>query len=485
MPKNNKSFFEEKFGFKKNPKVEKAKDAKKERELKKKFENQEDKWEHQDKFDQSRPPRKSFRSKDEKFAPGKKSKRFSGSDNSEKPFKKKFDNRDSRDNRADKRDFKNKFDKPKSPRKTFKPGEDKQAPPKKAKRLIQPDKPEREVFYTEDDRKRIFGEEAFKDRVLGELQDEIDKDFDALKKEKAQKKKFEKRKTRDQKKSADNYEMTKYIDDESDFEIAYEASGGSKWEVEKAMDNNYRKSVGAEEEMPLNKFIAYCGICSRRDAVPLIKSGKISIDGAVCTEPGFKVTSNANVTMDGKRITIQKNIVYILMNKPKGYITTTDDPKGRRTVMDLVSNHIEERVFPVGRLDRNTTGLLLLTNDGTLAQELAHPKYEIRKIYHVVLDKNLSTTDFEKIAAGVTLEDGIAPVDHIAYLDKKNEIGIEIHSGKNRIVRRIFESCGYVVEKLDRVMYAGLTKKNIPRGKWRLLSKQEVINLKHLNSKKK
>ncbi len=319
--------------------------------------------------------------------------------------------------------------------------------------------------------------------MLKELEEEIVNDLTQEKKEKAFKKKDERREKREKRKGSDDYEITKYIDDEEEQELAYEASGGRKWKVEAAMDNNYRKPVAEGDEMPLNKFIAYCGICSRRDAVSIIKSGKISIDGKVCTEPGIKVTTDMNITMDGKRLTVQKNLVYILMNKPKGYITTTDDPKNRKTVMDLVANHIEERVFPVGRLDRNTTGLLLLTNDGELAQTLAHPKYDIRKIYQVVLDKNLSKADFDKIIAGVELEDGVAPVDHLAYLESKNEIGIEIHSGKNRIVRRIFESCGYVVEKLDRVMYAGLTKKNVPRGKWRLLSKQEVINLKHLGKK--
>src|SRR5690606_12175130 len=185
---------------------------------------------------------------------------------------------------------------------------------------------------------------------------------------------------------------------------------------------------------------------------------------------------------NGEILTVQKNLVYILMNKPKGFITTTEDPKGRRTVMEMVAPHIEERVFPVGRLDRNTTGLLLLTNDGELAQKLAHPKYNIRKVYKATLDKNLNKDDFEKIKAGVILEDGPAPVDELEYLDSKNEIGLEIHSGKNRIVRRIFESLGYEVEKLDRVMYAGLTKKNLPRGKWRYLSEQEIVLLRHFKS---
>ncbi len=233
--------------------------------------------------------------------------------------------------------------------------------------------------------------------------------------------------------------------------------------------------------MPLNKYIAHCDVCSRRDAVTLIKEGKVTVNGALVTEPGHKVTINDVVTLNGEKLTIQKNLVYILMNKPKGFITTTDDPKGRHTVMELIDGIIEERVFPVGRLDRNTTGLLLLTNDGELAQKLAHPKYDIKKVYKATLDKNLSKVDFDKIKEGVVLEDGKTEVDQLEYLDQKNEIGMEIHSGKNRIVRRIFESLGYEVEKLDRVMYAGLTKKNVLRGKWRFLTKQEVINLKHLH----
>jgi len=233
--------------------------------------------------------------------------------------------------------------------------------------------------------------------------------------------------------------------------------------------------------MPLNKFIAHCDICSRRDAVTLIKDGKVTVNGELVLEPGFKVTTEDDIQLNGQKLRVQKNLIYILMNKPKGFITTTDDPKGRRTVMEMVENVIDERVFPVGRLDRNTTGLLLLTNDGELTQRLSHPKHNIKKVYKATLDKNLSKPDFDKIKQGVILEDGPAPVDQLEYLDSKNEIGLEIHSGKNRIVRRIFESLGYEVEKLDRVAYAGLTKKNIMRGKWRFLTKQEVINLKHMH----
>ncbi|WP_291947574.1 pseudouridine synthase [Chitinophaga sp.] len=235
-------------------------------------------------------------------------------------------------------------------------------------------------------------------------------------------------------------------------------------------------------EMPLNKFIAHCGLCSRRKAVDYIREGKVTVNGMVVKEPATKVTAKDNIALLEKKITLQKNLVYILLNKPKGYITTTDDPEGRKTVMELIEDAVEdERVYPVGRLDRNTSGLLLLTNDGELAQTLAHPKHNIKKIYQVELDKPLTKADFEKIIAGVTLEDGVALVDALGYVDPKDkkQVGIEIHSGKNRIVRRIFEHLEYNVEKLDRVMYAGLTKKTLNRGQWRFLSEKEVILLKH------
>lgn len=236
-------------------------------------------------------------------------------------------------------------------------------------------------------------------------------------------------------------------------------------------------------EMPLNKYIAHSGLCSRRKAVDFVKEGKVTVNGQLVTEPAFKVTPKDEVAISNKRITIQKNLVYILLNKPKGYITTTDDPEGRKTVMELVEDAVDEeqRVYPVGRLDRNTSGLLLLTNDGELAQKLAHPKHNIKKIYHVGLNKPLTKADFDRILQGVTLEDGIANVDALGYVESgdKTQIGIEIHSGKNRIVRRIFEHLEYEVEKLDRVTYAGLTKKNINRGKWRFLTEKEIILLKH------
>ena len=233
--------------------------------------------------------------------------------------------------------------------------------------------------------------------------------------------------------------------------------------------------------MPLNKYISHCGICSRRDAVEIIKEGKVKVNEKVIKEPGFKVTESDNIVFEAKRIFIQKKLVYYLLNKPKDYITTTDDPEGRKTVMDLLGAAPEQRIFPIGRLDRNTTGLLLLTNDGDLTQKLSHPKNNVKKIYQVVLDKPLTKGDFDKIAEGIVLEDGLAPVDELAYTDLKDkrEIGIEIHIGRNRIVRRIFESLGYQVKALDRVYYAGLTKKNVQRGKWRELTEKEILFLKH------
>ncbi|HUB59133.1 MAG TPA: pseudouridine synthase [Puia sp.] len=239
------------------------------------------------------------------------------------------------------------------------------------------------------------------------------------------------------------------------------------------------------ETLPLNKYIAHGGICSRRDAAELVRQGKVTVNGQLITEPGTKVHPTDTVKVSNRKVTISNNYVYILLNKPKDYITTTEDPQGRRTVLDLIRPATAERVFPIGRLDRNTSGVLLFTNDGDLAQKLAHPSHQIKKIYHVTLDKPLTKADFDKIASGtVTLEDGPAPVDDLAYADPKDkaQIGIEIHSGRNRIVRRIFEHLGYDVRGLDRVMYAGLTKKNVQRGHWRLLTEKEIRILKYLNS---
>ncbi len=247
------------------------------------------------------------------------------------------------------------------------------------------------------------------------------------------------------------------------------------------------KGITTEVAMPLNKFLAHCGICSRRDAVALINEGKVKINGTLATEPGYKVQPSDEVIYNNKKLFVTKNLVYILLNKPKDYITTTDDPQGRKTVLQLIQRATDERVYPVGRLDRNTSGVLLLTNDGDLTQKLSHPSYEIKKIYEVKLDKILNKADFDKIIDGIILEDGPVQVDSLAYADSKDKsiIGIEIHSGRNRIVRRIFEHLGYDVKGLDRVMYAGLTKKNVERSKWRYLSDKEIRLLKYMNESKK
>ncbi|MCK5536367.1 MAG: rRNA pseudouridine synthase [Bacteroidales bacterium] len=229
----------------------------------------------------------------------------------------------------------------------------------------------------------------------------------------------------------------------------------------------------------LNAFIAKAGICSRRQADDLIKSGKIKINGEVVVELGVSVSYSDEVEYRGKVLKGQNN-VYILMNKPKDSITSTTDPEGRRTVFDLLKNATNERVYPVGRLDRNTTGVLLLTNDGDLTEKLTHPKYKKRKIYEVVLDKPLTSIDLEKILDGVEIDVGTVIADAVEYVDSKDKtiIGIEIHSGQNRVVRKIFEVLGYDVKKLDRVYFAGLTKKNLSRGKWRFLTEREVGFLK-------
>lgn len=236
--------------------------------------------------------------------------------------------------------------------------------------------------------------------------------------------------------------------------------------------------------MPLNKYIAHAGICSRRDAATLVKEGKVSVDGQVITEPGHKVSGKEDIRLQGKKLTAQQHYVYILLNKPKDHITTLDDPEGRKTVMDIVKKATTERVYPVGRLDRNTTGVLLLTNDGALTQKLSHPSYQVKKIYEVTLDRPLSKKDFDELAGGLVLEDGPITPDSVAYADARNKsvIGIEIHSGKNRIVRRMFEKLGYDVRNLDRVMYANLTKKNVERGKWRFLQEKEIRLLKYINA---
>lgn len=234
-----------------------------------------------------------------------------------------------------------------------------------------------------------------------------------------------------------------------------------------------------DEKIRLNRFIAHSGVCSRREADELISNGSISVNGKVVTDLGTKVTASDDIRFKNKRLSAEKK-VYILMNKPRGYVTTVEDPHADQTVLDLIGDACTERVYPVGRLDKTTTGVLLLTNDGDLTGKLTHPRYKRKKIYHVFLDKAVTRNDLTMLTEGVEIDGEIIATDAVSYADAedKAQIGIEIHSGQNRIVRRIFEKLGYKVKKLDRVYFAGLTKKNLPRGKWRFLNDKEISMLK-------
>jgi 23S rRNA pseudouridine2605 synthase len=267
--------------------------------------------------------------------------------------------------------------------------------------------------------------------------------------------------------------------------------GSKRKTFSKRRRDDTKSLAGDDGLIRLNKYVSNSGVCSRREADDFIKAGLVSVNGKIVTEMGVKVNPG-DVVRFHDRIISPERMVYVLLNKPKDYITTTDDPFERNTVMELVKDACRERIYPVGRLDRNTTGLLLFTNDGDLAKKLMHPSLEVAKIYHVELDFNLRGEDMDAIRKGITLEDGFIKVDDINYavtpetkgLDKK-QIGIQIHSGRNRIVRKIFEHLGYNIRKLDRVVYAGLTKKDLPRGRWRFLSPIEVASLKMMTGKKK
>jgi 23S rRNA pseudouridine2605 synthase len=252
----------------------------------------------------------------------------------------------------------------------------------------------------------------------------------------------------------------------------------AKYSLKKRIEYK-EEHIDPNEPIRLNKYLANAGVCSRREADEFIQAGVVSVNGTVVTELGTKVMRSDEVKFHDQSVSLEKK-VYVLLNKPKDYVTTSDDPQQRKTVMDLVKDACPERIYPVGRLDRNTTGVLLLTNDGELASKLTHPKFLKKKVYHVYLDKNVTAHDLQQIADGVTLEDGEVHADAIEYADDfdKSQVGIEIHSGKNRIVRRIFESLGYRVVKLDRVQFAGLTKKNLRRGDWRFLTEKEVEMLR-------
>ncbi|MDA3928905.1 MAG: pseudouridine synthase [Prolixibacteraceae bacterium] len=255
--------------------------------------------------------------------------------------------------------------------------------------------------------------------------------------------------------------------------------GPKKYNEEGKRKPVVKKGFKMDEKIRINRFLSNAGVCSRREADKFIASGCVTVNGKIVSELGTKVTLSDDVRFNGEQLNPQTK-VYILLNKPKGFVTTTDDPQERKTVMDLVDSACNERIYPVGRLDKETTGLLLFTNDGDLAKKLTHPSHNKKKIYHVFLDKALTKAHLLEIAQGITLEDGFIAADSINYAseDDKREVGIEIHSGKNRIVRRIFAHLGYEVQKLDRVYFAGLTKKNLSRGKWRFLSQVEINQMK-------
>ena len=252
----------------------------------------------------------------------------------------------------------------------------------------------------------------------------------------------------------------------------------AKYSMKKRIEYK-ENNIDPEAPVRLNKFLANAGVCSRREADAYIQAGVVSVNGVVVTELGTKVKRTDEIKFHDQNVSLEKK-VYVLLNKPKDYVTTSDDPQQRKTVMDLVRNVCPERIYPVGRLDRNTTGVLLLTNDGDLPSKLTHPKFLKKKVYHVYLDKNVTAHDMQQIAEGITLDDGDVHADAIEYAHPtdKSQVGIEIHSGRNRIVRRIFESLGYRVVKLDRVQFAGLTKKNLRRGDWRFLTEKEVDMLR-------
>ena len=247
----------------------------------------------------------------------------------------------------------------------------------------------------------------------------------------------------------------------------------------KEKQSTEKKQKEVDENIRLNRFIAHSGVCSRREADELIRDGFITVNGKKITDLGIKVSVHDDVRFKNKRLSAEKK-VYILMNKPKGYVTTVEDPHADKTVIDLIGDACPERVYPVGRLDKATTGVLLLTNDGELTGKLTHPKYQRKKIYHVFLDKPVAKNDLFQLTEGIEMDGEMITADAVSYADPedRSQIGIEIHSGQNRIVRRIFEKLGYKVSKLDRVYFAGLTKKNLPRGKWRFLNDKEISMLK-------
>lgn len=331
-------------------------------------------------------------------------------------------------------------------------------------------------FYDENDKNELSSL-AFKNKRKDEAGDNrLPKSGDA---KYTKRDKFEPRKENDRPERRGN--KREGGDERKPFRPKYDPEiklGKGADKARKTRNERISELTGVKDEktdIRLNKYIANSGVCSRREADELIKKGLVTVNGKVVTEMGHKVKKEDEVRFEGRKI-LPEPFVYILMNKPKDFITTTDDDLGRKTVMDLLADKVEQRVYPIGRLDRNTTGVLLLTNDGEVTQVLAHPSFNIKKVYHAVLDKKVSGSDLDKLVEGVELEDGVVFADAVTYVDNedKSHVGVEIHSGKNRVVRRMFESLGYEVEKLDRVSFGIFTKKDLPRGKWRHLTQSEV-----------
>jgi 23S rRNA pseudouridine2605 synthase len=272
---------------------------------------------------------------------------------------------------------------------------------------------------------------------------------------------------------------TRSVADNKRTRVISRKNSGRKLPASKHEGKELLKTGHESDLIRLNKYLASTGVCSRREADEFITAGLVSVNGKLVTELGMKISPGDVVKYNGETLREERK-VYIVLNKPKDYVTTVEDPHAKKTVLDLVKGACKERIYPVGRLDRNTTGVLLLTNDGELTKRLTHPKFEKLKIYHVFLNKNIRPADMEKISTGVNLEDGLIKADNVSYADPvdKTQVGIEIHSGRNHIVRRIFEHLGYEVVKLDRVYFAGLTKKNLHRGEWRFLNEKEISMLK-------
>jgi 23S rRNA pseudouridine2605 synthase len=424
---------------------------------------------------------------DRKSSDSKKS--YGSKDSSDKP---RFDKRERSSDGDRKEGFPKKFDKP------FKKRED--GAGEKRKSYGDDKKPFRKKFG--DDKgfgeKRSFGDK----KKFGEDKKPFRKRNDDEGEKKPFRKKFDEEKGYSEKKSYGDRTKKSFDDDKKPFykKRDNDSSNGEKKSFNKDGEKRRKfkphgKKFGAKKSnhnsndfLPnpdgltrLNKYLSNAGICSRREADDLIRAGTVSVNGKVITEMGFKVGPTDKISYAGETLKHQKKI-YLMLNKPKDYITTTDDPQERRTVMELIAGACKERVYPVGRLDRNTTGLLLFTNDGELATKLMHPKFGIKKVYQVTLDKNLRTEDYQQLMEGFELEDGFIKPDELSFINNnKKELGIEIHSGRNRIVRRIFEHLDYEVIKLDRVVFAGLTKKDLPRSKWRFLTEKEVSFLKMIS----